>query len=125
MNVSQSRWWHSCYCAQGGCKGALDREGSAGVHGRLGLDGLHVGVGAVRRLVLGLLVLHGVDDLVVGRRDGRARDGADDEDPEVAEVVRAAVLDVVRLVAVGCIVCGLWVSALAISIASKKNHNHA
>ena len=50
---------------------------------RLGLDGLHVGVGAVRRgrLVLGLLVLHGVDDLVVGRRDGRARDGADDEDP--------------------------------------------
>ena len=34
---------------------------------RLGLEGLHVGVGAVRRgrLVLGLLVLHGVDDLVV------------------------------------------------------------
>ena len=58
---------------------------------RLGLDGLDVGVGAVRsRLVLGLLVLHGVDGLVVGRRDGRARDGADDEDPEVAEVVRAA-----------------------------------
>ena len=59
---------------------------------RLGLDGLDVAVGAVRRgrLVLGLLVLHGVDDLVVGRRDGRARDGADDEDPEVAEVVRAA-----------------------------------
>ena len=50
---------------------------------RLGLDGLHVGVGAVRRgrLVLGLLVLHGVDDLVVGRRDRGARDGADDEDP--------------------------------------------
>ena len=59
---------------------------------RLGLDGLHVGVGAVRRsrLVLGLLVLHGVDDLVVRRGDRGARDGADDEDPEVAEVVRAA-----------------------------------
>ena len=43
---------------------------------RLGLDGLHVGVGAVRgRLVLGLLVLHGVDDLIIGRRDGRARLG--------------------------------------------------
>ena len=66
-------------------------KGARGVHGRLGLDWLHV-VGAVRRgrLVFGLLVLHGVDDLVVGRRDGRARDGADDEDPEVAEVVRAA-----------------------------------
>ena len=67
-------------------------KGARGVYERLGLDGLDVGVGAVRRrrLVLGLLVLHGVDDLVVGRRDRGARDGADDEDPEVAEVVRAA-----------------------------------
>ena len=61
---------------------ARPRRERGGLYDRLGLDGLDVGVGAVRgRLVLGLLVLHGVDDLVVGRRDGRARDGADDEDP--------------------------------------------
>ena len=77
------------HCAQG--KGALNpskgaREGL--VEARLGLDGLDV-VGAVRRLVLGLLVLHGVDDLVVRSGDRGTRDGADDEDPEVAEVVRA------------------------------------
>ena len=66
------------------------RRGSAGgLEARLGLDGLDV-VGAVRRrLVLGLLVLHGVDDLVVSGSNRRARHGADDEDPEVAEVVRA------------------------------------
>ena len=77
------------HCAQG--EGALNpsRE-RGGLEARLGLDGLDV-VGAVRgRLVLGLLVLHGVDDLVVRRGDRGARDGADDEDPEVAEVVRAA-----------------------------------
>ena len=88
MNVSQSA--HTC--AQGERERGRPSAASRGSIRRLGLDGLDVGVGAVRcrRLVLGLLVLHGVDDLVVGRRDGRARDGADDEDPEVAEVVRAA-----------------------------------
>ena len=54
------------------------RRERGGLEARLGLDGLDV-VGAVRRLVLGLLVLHGVYDLVVRRGDRGARDGADDE----------------------------------------------
>ena len=70
-------------CPRGEGARTAQSKASRGSITRLGLDGLDVGVGAVRRgrLVLGLLVLHGVDDLVVGRRDGRARDGADDEDP--------------------------------------------
>ena len=78
VNVNERRW-HISTVPRG--RGALDREGSAGVERRLGLDGLDV-FGAVRgRLVLGLLVLHGVDDLVVSGSNRRARDGADDEDP--------------------------------------------
>ena len=78
MNVSQSA--HTC--AQGERERGRPSAASRGSIRRLGLDGLDVGVGAVRgRLVLGLLVLHGVDDLVVRRGDRGARDGADDEDP--------------------------------------------
>ena len=90
MNVSQSRESAHQHCAPGEGSASTARE-RGGLYDRLGLDGLDF-VGAVRRgrLVLGLLVLHGVDHLIISRRDGRARDGADDEDPEVAEVVRAA-----------------------------------
>ena len=67
-------------CPRGEGARTAQSKASRGVYERLGLDGLDI-FGAVRRLVLGLLVLHGVDDLVVGRRDRGARDGADDEDP--------------------------------------------
>ena len=60
------------------CPGGRERGRPGGVaREHLGLDGLDV-VGAVRRLVLGLLVLHGVDDLVISGSNSRARHGADD-----------------------------------------------
>ena len=78
MNVSQSREAAHQHCARG--KGARSTAtGARGSIRRLGLDRLDV-VGAVRgRLVLGLLVLHRIDHLIISRRDRRARDGAGGE----------------------------------------------
>ena len=63
MNVSQSAHIH---VPKGERERGRPSAASRGSITRLGLDGLDV-FGAVRRLVLGLLVLHGVDDLDVAK----------------------------------------------------------